>query len=62
MSIKTVKNKTRVIIVGAGLSGLTLAQALRKQQIPFQIFERDGGIHTRRQGWAIALHAYVNTY
>ena len=31
-----------VIIVGAGVSGLTLAQACQKKNIPFRIFERDG--------------------
>jgi hypothetical protein len=30
-----------VIIVGAGVSGLTLAQACQKKNIPFRIFERD---------------------
>jgi len=30
-----------VIIIGAGVSGLTLAQACQKKNIPFRIFERD---------------------
>ncbi|MCJ1437322.1 hypothetical protein MMC27_006709 [Xylographa pallens] len=53
-----VKNDTRVLIIGAGVGGLALAQALRKQQIPFLVFERDAGVAARGQGWAIALHAY----
>lgn len=45
-----------VLIVGAGLGGLTLAQSLRKQGITFEIFERDADRDARSQGWAIALH------
>ena len=45
-----------VLILGAGLGGLTLAQALRKKGVTFEIFERDASIHARFQGWAIALH------
>ena len=47
-----------VLIAGAGLGGLTLAQTLRKQGISFEIFERDTGKDSRFQGWAIALHTY----
>ncbi|KXH43094.1 early conidial development-2 [Colletotrichum simmondsii] len=45
-----------VLIIGAGLSGLTLAQILRKNNISFSIFERDSRADARAQGWAIALH------
>jgi 2-polyprenyl-6-methoxyphenol hydroxylase-like FAD-dependent oxidoreductase len=45
-----------VIIVGAGLGGLVLAQALRKKGVSYEIFERDEGAHDRFQGWTIALH------
>ncbi|CAJ2509624.1 Uu.00g146500.m01.CDS01 [Anthostomella pinea] len=48
--------KSRVLIVGAGLGGLTLAQCLRKQGIPFEVFERDIDVSSRSQGWAIAMH------
>lgn len=48
-----------VLIVGAGIGGLTLAQALRKENISFEIFDRDEGEHSRRQGWAIGIHSYV---
>ena len=47
-----------VLIAGAGLGGLTLAQTLRKQGISYEIFERDTGKDSRFQGWAIALHTY----
>ena len=48
--------RPHILILGAGLCGLTLAQNLRKLGISFQIFERDEGPHSRFQGWAIALH------
>ncbi|KAI0838506.1 hypothetical protein F5Y06DRAFT_268252 [Hypoxylon sp. FL0890] len=51
--------KPRVLIVGAGLGGLTLAQCLRKQNIPFEIFERDSDPVSRASGWAIGLHTVL---
>ena len=45
-----------VLIVGAALAGLTLAQSLRQQGITFDIFERDSAIDARAGGWAIAIH------
>ncbi|KAI8629198.1 putative monooxygenase [Xylariaceae sp. FL1651] len=45
-----------VLIVGAGLGGLALAQALRKKGIPYEIFERDRSERERRPGWVIGLH------
>ncbi|KAI1293921.1 putative monooxygenase [Xylaria venustula] len=45
-----------VLIAGAGLSGLALAQILRKEGVSYEIFERDESIDARTQGWAIALH------
>lgn len=48
-----------VLIIGAGLSGLTLAQILRKNSISYEIFERDADADARAQGWAIALHGPV---
>lgn len=50
-----------VLIVGAGLSGLTLAQVLRKNGVSYEIFERDKSAEARAQGWAIALHGPVLT-
>ncbi len=49
-----------VLIVGAGVGGLSLAQSLRKQNISLEIFERDTDADSRFQGWALALHSYVN--
>ncbi|KAJ4387402.1 hypothetical protein N0V93_007993 [Gnomoniopsis smithogilvyi] len=48
-----------ILIVGAGLSGLTLAQILRKNGISYEVFERDVDVNARTQGWAIALHGPV---
>ncbi|KAI0802847.1 putative monooxygenase [Xylaria sp. FL0064] len=45
-----------VLIAGAGLGGLTLAQALRKQGISYEIFEREKNERERRAGWVIGLH------
>ena len=46
----------KVIIIGAGISGLLLAQYLRKSKIPFSIFERDTDFNTRGAGWGLTLH------
>ncbi|KAK6224292.1 cercosporin toxin biosynthesis protein [Colletotrichum tabaci] len=44
-----------VLIIGAGISGLCLAQALRKVGIPFKVFERDSAIDSRPQGYRLKL-------
>lgn len=44
-----------VLIIGAGMSGLTLAHQLKKNDIPFTIFERDVDSDSRQQGWALSL-------
>jgi 2-polyprenyl-6-methoxyphenol hydroxylase-like FAD-dependent oxidoreductase len=53
------KNRPHVLILGAGLGGLTLAQTLRKRGITFEVFERDASIDARFQGWAIALAKFA---
>ncbi|PWW75725.1 FAD/NAD(P)-binding domain-containing protein [Tuber magnatum] len=50
------EQKPHVLIFGAGVVGVTLAQALKKNDIPFTIFERDSGPDARGQGWAITIH------
>ncbi|KAH6695280.1 FAD binding domain-containing protein [Plectosphaerella plurivora] len=45
-----------VLIIGAGISGLLLAQHLRAQGIPFRLFDRDGDFTTRGVGWGLTLH------
>ncbi|KAJ0141683.1 putative FAD-dependent monooxygenase [Colletotrichum tanaceti] len=45
-----------VIIVGAGVGGLLLAQHLRKTGVPFRLYERDADLTTRGVGWGLTLH------
>ncbi|KAJ4357952.1 uncharacterized protein N0V89_002529 [Didymosphaeria variabile] len=44
-----------VIIVGAGISGLLLAQYLTQSGIPFRIFERREDLATTNVGWGLTL-------
>ena len=44
-----------VLISGAGLASLLLAQSLRHSGIPFHIYERDASISTRAQGYRLRL-------
>lgn len=48
--------QNQIIIVGAGVSGLLLAQYLRKSGVSFRIFERDASLTTRGVGWGLTLH------
>ena len=48
-----------VLIIGAGIIGLSLAQAFRKHGIPYEIFERDPTPEYRGSGWGITIHWYV---
>src|SRR3954471_23745377 len=50
-----------VLIVGAGVVGLTLAQGLREAGIPFQIFEQHDEASERSQGWGLTLHWSLNS-
>lgn len=46
-----------VVIVGRGLVGLCLAQALKKADIPCTVYERDDALETDKGGgWAITIH------
>ena len=56
MTIMSSSDDLPIIIVGAGISGLTLAQYLHKMEIPFRIFERDTSISSRGSGGGLTLH------
>ncbi|CAJ2505879.1 Uu.00g000090.m01.CDS01 [Anthostomella pinea] len=47
--------ETPILIIGAGVAGLALAQGLFKHDIPFRIFERDGSFHARTQGYRVRI-------
>jgi 2-polyprenyl-6-methoxyphenol hydroxylase-like FAD-dependent oxidoreductase len=51
-----------ILIIGAGISGLTAAQALRKEGIPFRIFERDDSPISRSAGWGLTLDWSLPTF
>jgi 2-polyprenyl-6-methoxyphenol hydroxylase-like FAD-dependent oxidoreductase len=46
-----------VIIIGAGVGGLTLAQGLHRSGIPVTVYERDADVDSRGQGYRIHLSA-----
>ncbi|KAG7007302.1 FAD-dependent monooxygenase [Physcia stellaris] len=51
-----------ILIIGAGITGLTLAQALKTQNIPFTVFERDADPFSRGRGWGLTIHWALDTF
>ncbi|MFD9698561.1 FAD-dependent oxidoreductase [Lentzea sp. NPDC059081] len=47
----------KVLVIGAGLGGLTLAQSLRRNSIDVAVFERDASPWERPQGYRLHLDA-----
>ncbi|KAI9491236.1 hypothetical protein BDB00DRAFT_833579 [Zychaea mexicana] len=56
MPLNKSDNNQPVLIIGAGISGLTLANVLKYRGVPYKIFERDASAFARFQGWAITLN------
>ncbi|KAJ5248617.1 hypothetical protein N7468_000068, partial [Penicillium chermesinum] len=55
-AVNAVMLDTPVLIIGAGISGLILAQHLQRHGVPFQIFDRDSALDARSGGWGLTLH------
>ena len=51
-----------IIIIGAGITGLTLAQALKKHGISCTVFERDPNVSARGRGWGLTIHWSLDTF
>lgn len=51
-----------ILIIGAGITGLTLAQSLKKAKVPFTIFERDPTPFHRGSGWGLTIHWALDTF
>jgi 2-polyprenyl-6-methoxyphenol hydroxylase-like FAD-dependent oxidoreductase len=54
-------NSRPILIIGAGVVGLTLAQGCREAGIPFQIFEKLDASSENSQGWGLTLHWSLNS-
>ena len=50
------KQQLPVLILGAGIAGLVLAQALRRAGVACRVFERDMDLEARGVGWGLTLH------
>ena len=53
--------QSKVLIIGAGITGLVLGQALKRHGIAFSIFERDPSISARGGGWGLTIHWALDT-
>ncbi len=53
MPVPTSKSEPHVLIIGADLAGLALAQGLQKNGSSFAVYERDSGASFRPQGYRI---------
>lgn len=55
-------DKSHVLIVGAGMTGLLLAQKLKSHGISFTIFERDLSAEHRGAGWGLLIHWALDVF
>ncbi|KAI4098138.1 MAG: hypothetical protein L6R37_006649 [Teloschistes peruensis] len=58
----TAPREPHILIVGAGITGLVLAQALKKNGIAFTVFERDADVAARGRGWGLTIHWSLDTF
>ena len=58
---KGVEAQPKVLIIGAGITGLVLGQVFKKNDIAFSIFERDPSVSTRGRGWGLTIHWALDT-
>lgn len=64
MSTISTTSADDVLIIGAGMSGLLLAQGLKHRNVPFQVFERDAALASRGHRYRImdgGLNAFEKT-
>ncbi|TKA72540.1 hypothetical protein B0A49_04234 [Cryomyces minteri] len=54
--------QSHILIIGAGITGLVLGQALQKHGIAFTIFERDPTVSARGRGWGLTIHWSLPTF
>ena len=52
----TMSSQQHILIIGAGICGLAIAQGLKNAGIPFTIFEGEGEDTFRPREWTMALH------
>ncbi|KAF8143813.1 hypothetical protein K438DRAFT_1783383 [Mycena galopus ATCC 62051] len=48
-------SNNNILIIGAGVGGLVLAQGLQSRGIPFRVFERDASFSSKSQGYRFRL-------
>ncbi|KAI4160099.1 MAG: hypothetical protein L6R39_000254 [Caloplaca ligustica] len=51
-----------ILIIGAGITGLVLAQALKRHGVAFTVFERDADVSGRGRGWGLTIHWSLDTF
>ena len=59
--MSTQTDAPHVLIIGAGITGLVLAQALRNHGVRFTIYERDPDPSYRGRGWGLTIHWALDT-
>lgn len=57
-----IAHEAHVLIIGAGITGLVLAQALKEHDVAFTVFERDADVSARGRGWGLTIHWSLDTF